>query len=93
MTDAVTFYRTIISQVTQFVGIWEDLQLISARIGADSSLSTAAATAAQAGGRADLMTADFDNIKAAIDSISTRLNSNDPSVNSATVRLPFFKML
>lgn len=93
MTDPINFYRTVISQVTAFVGAYENLLLISDRISADSSLSTSAAAAANSGGRADLTIADFDNLNNAIKSIQTRLGSNDPTVNSATVKLPLYKIL
>jgi hypothetical protein len=93
MTDTTTFYRTIIGQVSQFVAITDEMRLISDRIGADSSLSSKLAASAQAGGRTDLTVADFDNLKAAIDAIDTLLNSNSPSVNAPTVKLPFYVVL
>ena len=51
MTDTITFYRNIISQVTQFTQAWENLLLVADRIAADSSLSGKLAASAQAGGR------------------------------------------
>jgi hypothetical protein len=93
MTDAITFYRQIITQVGQFTQAADQVRLISDRIGADSTLSAKLAQAAQAGGRTDLQTADFDNLKAAIDAIENLLNSNSPGVNTATVKLAFYEIL
>jgi hypothetical protein len=93
MTDSPTFFRTIVSAVAGFTNAAEQLRLVSDRIGADSSLSASLATAAQAAGRTDLNTASFDNLKAAIDSIQTRLNTADATVNAATVKLPFYQIL
>lgn len=94
MTDSVTFYKTTITQVTQFVQIWENLKLIADRITADSFLSGQAATAAQAGGRSDLTAANFDNLKAAIAVVETLLENTNGSVNSGgAVWLAFYKMM
>jgi hypothetical protein len=93
MTDATTFYRNIVAQVTQFTTSADQVRLISDRIGADSTLSAKLAQAAQASGRSDLATADFDNLKAAIDAINNLLNSGSPGVNTATVKLAFYEIL
>ena len=93
MTDTTTFYRQIVAQMTQYTTANDQVRLIADRIAADSSLSAALAQAAQAGGRTDLTTADFDNMKAAIDAVSNLLNSSAPGVNTATVKLAFYKML
>jgi hypothetical protein len=93
MTDATTFYRLIIGQTNTFVTAYENMLLISDRISADTSLSAALAQAANAGGRTDLTTASFDNLNAAIKSVQTRLNTNDPLVNAATVKLPFYEVI
>jgi hypothetical protein len=93
MTDATTFYRQLVAQCGVFTQACDQIRLLADRIAADSTLSAAAAAAAQAGGRPDLTTGDFDNFKTATDSIETRLNTNDPSVNAATVKLPFYKLL
>ena len=93
MTDAITFYRQVIAQCANFTQACDAIRLLADRIAADSSLSAAAAAAAQAGGRTDLSTGDFDNFKTATDSIETRLNTNDPGVNATTVKLPFYKLL
>jgi hypothetical protein len=93
MTDTTTFYRLIIAQVNQFVQAYENILLLSDRISADSSLSAALAASANAGGRTDLTTASFDDLNNAVKSVQTRLNSNDSSVNAATVKLPFYKVI
>jgi hypothetical protein len=93
MTDSTSFSRVIIQQVGQFVLAYENLLLISDRISSDSSLSAALAAAANAGGRTDLTTASFDNLNNAIKSLQTRLNTNDPLVNAATVKLPFYQII
>jgi hypothetical protein len=93
MTDATSFYRLIVSQVGTFTTACDQIRLIADRIGADSTLSGQLATAANTGGRTDLKTADFDNMKAAIDAIDSLLNSSSPGVNTATVKLAFYTML
>jgi hypothetical protein len=91
-------FNQTVQQVSLFVNALENLKLISDRIGADSSLSAALATSAGSAGRSDLSTGDFDNLKAAIDCIASLLDSNTtgftaPSVNAATVRLPFYTLI
>jgi len=93
MTDTATMFRLIVAQTNSFINAYEDLLLISDRISADSSLSAALAASANAGGRTDLTTASFDNLNAAIKSIQTRLNTNDPTVNAATVKLPLYQII
>lgn len=88
MSDATGFYRACINRVTELVTVLEDLETISNRIVEDSSLAGRAATAAQAAGRADLTTASFDDMKAAIDQILFTFNSGAP-----TTRSKFYKLL
>ena len=99
MTDTITFYRSIVSQVTQFIATVEQMQLISDRIGADSAMSAALAASAATGGRADLTTASFDNLKVVIDLVTTLLaaqnGGNVPvAINTGgTVKLGFYKIM
>ena len=93
MTDTVTFYRNIIAQTNQFIQAYEAMALLADRISSDSSLSAAAAASANASGRTDLSTADFDNFNSAVDVIVTLMNSHNSGVNAATVKLSFYKML
>lgn len=93
MSNTITMLNGIVLTVTQFIAAHEDLKLISDRIGADSSLSAALAAQAAKSNRTDLTTADFDNLKAAIDAVTAFLNSHSNLVNSDTVRLPFYKVM
>ncbi len=88
MTDSITFYRQVIAQVGQFMTAYTNIKVLADRIAADSALSASAATAASAGGRADLTTGDFDRFKIATDAITTALASGSPSA-----QLNFNKML
>jgi hypothetical protein len=93
MTDTTSFFNNIVSQVRAFTDACDQIRLIADRIGSDSSLSAGLADAASLAGRQDLKVADFDNLKAAIDAVSALMNSNVPSVNAATVKLPFYMVL
>jgi hypothetical protein len=99
MTDTTAFLNFCIATCQQFNLALENLKSISDRIGADSSLSTNTATAAQKANRTDLATADFDNLKAVIDLLTTVLNAtnggNVPvAINTGgTVKLGFYKIL
>ena len=93
MTDTNTMFRIIVANTNTFIAAYEQMALISDRISADSSLSAALAQAANLGGRSDLNTASFDNLNNAIKSVQTRLNTNDPTVNAATVKLPFYEVV
>lgn len=94
MTDTISFYRNLVAQTNQFVQAWEAIKLMHERIASDSTLSTKAATSAQANGRTDLTAADFDNLKSAVDVVQTLLDSTNVAVNTGgTVKLAFFKLL
>ncbi len=88
MTDAVSFYRQVVGQTQQFLAAYQGIRVLADRIAADSALATAAATAANAGGRSDLTTGDFDRFKTATDAITTALASGSP-----TAQLNFNKLL
>ena len=88
MADASTFSRNVINTVGQLVSVLQQLQTISDRIASDSALAGQAATAAQAAGRADLSTGDFDRCKASIDQMLFTFNSGNPSQKQN-----FYKML
>lgn len=75
MTDTITFYRTVVSQATNFIQAYTILKASMDRIAADSNLSTSAAAAAVAGGRADLTAAKFDNLQAATALVTSLLNA------------------
>ena len=99
MTDTTVFFRAVVAQATQFTKALEDLKLLADRIGADSALSGKTATAAQAGGRADLTAADFDNFKIATDLLTSLLNTtagqsitNQVNTGGKAV-LAFYKLL
>lgn len=89
----------IVNTVQNFTLAFEQLKLISDRIGADSAISTALAATAQSGPRKDLQTADFDNLKVVIDLVSTLMaaqnNGNVPvAINTGgAVKLGFYKVL
>lgn len=99
MTDTTAFLNFCVSTTQQFNRNLEDLKSISDRIGADSNLSTNTATAAQSTGRKELVAADFDNLKACIDLLTTLLNAiNGGNVSvtintGGTVKLGFYKIL
>jgi len=94
MTDTVSFYRGLVIQVGEFVRAFEQLKLLSDRIGADSALSSQAAVSAQQGGRTDLSAADFDNFKTATDLLASTLESSNVGVNTGgKVVLAFYKIL
>jgi len=93
MTDTATMFKIIVANTQTFIAAWEQMRLIADRIGADTSLSSKLASSANASGRTDLTTADFDNLNAAIGSLTTRFNTADPNVNAATVKLPFYTVV
>lgn len=98
MTDATAFLNFCVTTTQNFNRVYEDLKSISDRIGADSALSNATATAAQATSRKELQTQDFDNLKACIDLLSALLNTSQngtvtATANVATVKLGFYKIL
>jgi hypothetical protein len=94
MTDATTFYRTVISNTQQFITAYENLRLIQDRIASDTALSSAAAAAAAQGGRADLAAADFDNLKLAMDQLETFMNTVNGSVPTGGVlKLAYYKVI
>ena len=94
MTDTVTFYRNLVSQVGQFVNAFENIKLMADRIAADSALSAAAQASAQATGRTDLYAADFDNFKSAVDLLTNTLETSNAGVNTGgKVVLALYKLL
>jgi HD-like signal output (HDOD) protein len=99
MTDTLNMLSQVINGARNFTLWVENLRQISDQIGADSSLSAKLATTAASAqfNRSDLVTADFDNLKAAIDALANHLNaagsSVTPVVNTATVKLAYYKIL
>ena len=99
MTDATSFFQTCVGVCRTMNQNLEDLKSLSDRIGADTTLSTAAANAAKAAGRTDLSAADFDNLKVCIDHLQNLLNAinggNVPvNINTGgTVKLGFYKII
>lgn len=95
MTDTTSLLNTIIGAVNSFNNNLETFKSLSDRIGADSGLSAALAAKSPSVGRSDLTTADFDNLKAAIDALVSLLNDvgSSHSVNTATVKLAFYKVI
>ncbi len=94
MTDTTSFFRNVVSASTQFIAAFEAMILLADRIAADSALSTATATAAQAGGRSDLTAANFDNFRLAVNLLNTKLHAPDASVpNGGNVVLSFYQLM
>jgi len=93
MTDTTLFFRNVAARVADFINTLDDVKLLADMIATDSFLSGQAATAAQASNRKDLTAADFDNFNAAVQLLTTTLNSINPSVNTGgAVKLAFYKM-
>lgn len=78
MADATAFYRTMASDVGQFLTALDKLRVISDRIGGDDTLAIAAAAAAATGGRPDIVAQDIINAKSAIDQLLFTFNSGAP---------------
>ncbi len=99
MTDTTAFLDTIVRVAQNFNQILEDMKSISDRIGSDSNLSTATAVAAAAGPRKELVAADFDNLKVAIDLLQTLLAASNGGNVPVTINtggkvvLAFYKVL
>jgi hypothetical protein len=87
MSDPINFYRTMVGTVGQAIINLQQLQTLADRISQDSSLAGRAATAAQASGRADLTTADFDNAVSAINQLLFTFNSGNPTQKAFLYKL------
>ena len=82
MADALNFYRTLNSQINQLVTTLQLLETSQDRMTADSGLASAAAAAAAAIGRTDLVTIDFTNAANAIGQLLFTFNSGAPTQKS-----------
>ena len=82
MANATVFYQQLNAAVRTFISALEALNEFNDRLASDAGLAAAAATAAQAQGRSDLVTADFTNIGSAITQLAFTFNSGTPTEKS-----------
>jgi len=88
MSDPRAFYQTVQDTVKNFNYWMQQITLLKDRLDSDAGLAAAAATAAQAAGRADLATVDFTNLNSAIGQVTFTFSSGAPTQKSY-----FYKML
>jgi hypothetical protein len=94
MTDQTAFYRTLIGQVTAFEQSYWTLRQYADRLAKESGLSIAAAAAAQAGGRTDLVTANFDNFRLAMTQLDNLMNTSNANVpNGGVLGLTYTELM
>lgn len=82
MANAVQFYQNLNAATRTFISALEAMNEFNDRMAADPGLAAAAATAAQAQGRTDLVAADFTNIGSAITQLNFTFNSGTPTQKS-----------
>lgn len=88
MADAMTFYRTFVTEAQATIAQMQKLEVLQQRMDADPGLDEAAAAAAAQGGRTDLQAADFMKAKDTIVQLLFTWNSGSPPQKDA-----FYKML
>ena len=82
MANAVQFYQNLNAATRTVISALEAMNEFNDRMAADAGLAAAAATAAQAQGRIDLVTQDFVNIGAAITQLNFTFGSGSPTQKS-----------
>jgi hypothetical protein len=82
MADANEFYVNFRNEINIFSHTLENLSIYEDRLNSDSTLAQAAADAAKAAGRTDLVAADFTNAASAIQQIIFTYGSGSPTQKS-----------
>jgi hypothetical protein len=88
MSNPDSFNQTVNETVKNFIYWMQQIQTLQDRMSQDPTLAAAAAASAQAAGRTDLTTADYNNLANAIVQIMFTWNSGTPAEKSY-----FYKML